>query len=211
MASTQKNAGTGTTGAVGGLGGTGVAWTSPGNITTSDNSYATVALSNTNTSSQVLRATNFGISIPYHSTIDGVVCTFERKASAADTIRESHIYLIHDSGSGFQLLGNNKIVAPNFWSTTEGDVSYGGPADKWGATLTSSIVSDSTFGVLINAIYYSGYTVTETAYVDRVYVTLYYTVNFVCGWTGAGGGPIGKIYYGSTQVSKVYYGTVRVA
>lgn len=202
MSSTQKNAGSGASGTIGGF--TGVAWSNPGNITASDGSFATANLSNINTTSQALQATNFGISLPYHSTIDGIVCTFDRKASIANTIRDSHVYLIHNNG----LIGSNKVAAPAYWSTVQGDVSFGGPGDKWGATLTSSIVGSSSFGVLIDAQYYSAYSGTETAYVDRVYMTVYYTTNFLCGW---GGGTISKIYYGSTQVAKVYYGTNRVA
>jgi hypothetical protein len=201
----QSNyAGTGATGAIGGIGTGGVAWSNPSNITSSDNSYATVNLSNTATSAQVLVATNFGFDLPLHSTIDGVVATFERKASAADTIRDSHIYLVHNN----TLLGSNKISAPAYWSTTEGNVSFGGPADTWGASLTSSIVQDSSFGVLTDAIWQSAYSGTETAYVDSVLITVYYTVNY---WSKYGSSNIGKIYYGSTQVARVYRGSTRVA
>ena len=206
----QSNyAGTGATGAIGGIGTGGVAWSNPGNITSSDNSYATASLSNTATSAQALVATNFGFDLPLHSTINGVVATFERKASAADTIRDSHIYLVHNSG----LISYNKIAAPAYWSTTEGDVSFGGPADTWGATLNHAIVTDSSFGVLTDAIWQNVYSGTETAYVDSILITLYYTTNFLCGWTGPGGGAngIGKIYYGSTKVTRVYRGSTRVA
>ena len=200
--STNENAGSGASGTIGGF--TGVAWTSPGNITASDDSYASVDLTLTNTTSQALQATNFGFGIPPHATIDGILCTFERKASAESVIRDNHVYLIYSNN----LLGDNKVSAPAYWLTTEGDVTFGSPSDQWGATLTPSIVNDSSFGVLIDAQYYSAYAGTETAYVDRIYITVYYTVDFLCGW---GSGSISKIYYGSTQVSKVYYGTTRVA
>lgn len=202
MSSTNKNAGSGATGTIGGF--TGQAWSNPGNITASDNSYASVAVSNTNTTSENLQATNFGFNLPLHSTVDGVICTFERKASTADTLRENHLYLIHNNS----LLGSNKISSPVFWSTTEADVSYGSPTDKWGATLNSTIINDSSFGVLTDVQYYSAYAGTETAYVDRVYITVYYTLNFMCGW---GSNTISSIKYGTTSVAKVYYGTIRVA
>jgi|SRR5210317_1916732 hypothetical protein len=204
MSSQTAYAGTGATGAIGGIGTGGVAWSNPGNITSSDNSYATVDLSNTNTSAQALVATNFSFSLPLHSSINGVIATFERKASAADTIRDSHIYLVHDN----TLLGSNKIAAPAYWSTTEGSVSFGGPADTWGASLTQPIIESSSFGVLTDAIWQNVYSGTETAYVDSVSITVYYTVNY---WSKFGSTSIGKIYYGSTQVAKVYYGSTRVA
>lgn len=202
MASTNQSAGSGATGSIGGF--SGQAWSNPGNITASDNSYASVALSNLNTASATLQATNFGFNLPLHSTVDGIICTFERKASANNVIRENHVYLIHNGS----LLGNNKIAAPAYWSTVEGDVSYGSPADKWGATLNSTIINSSSFGVLIDAQYYSAYAGTETAYVDLVYITVYYTLNFLCGW---GGNTISAIKYGTTSVAKVYYGSTRVA
>ena len=202
--SQTNHAGTGATGSIGGIGTGGVAWSNPGNIISSNNVYATVNLSNTNTSAQALVATNFGFDIPIHSTIDGIVATFQRKASADNVIRDSHIYLVHNN----TLIGNNKISAPAYWSTVEGDVSFGGPADNWGATLTSSIVQDSSFGVLTDAIWQNAYTGTEIASVDSVVITLYYTVNY---WNKYGSSNIGKIYYGATQVARVYYGSTRVA
>lgn len=202
MSSTNQNAGSGATGTISGF--SGVAWSNPGNITASDNSYATVALSDTNTTSESLEATNFGFNVPLHSTIDGVLCTFERKASAASVIRDNHVHLIHNGST----ISTNFIAAPLFWSTTEGDVTFGSPTDTWGATLNSSIINSSSFGVLIDAQYYSAYSGTETAYVDRVYITVYYTLNFMCGW---GSNTISAIKYGTTSVTKVYYGSTRVA
>jgi hypothetical protein len=204
MSSQSAYAGTGATGAIGGIGTGGVSWSNPGNITASDNSYSTVDLTNINNSSQALVATNFSFSLPLHSTINGVIATFERKASAANVIRDSHIYLVHNN----TLLGSNKISAPAYWSTTEGSVSFGGPADTWGATLTQPIIESSSFGVLTDAIWQSAYSGNETAYVDSVSITVYYTVNY---WNKFGSNSISKIYYGSTQVAKVYYGSTRVA
>ena len=202
MPSSTQNAGTGTSGTIGGF--SGVVWSNTGNITYSDNSYTTASLTDTNTTSQALQATNFGFNIPLHSTIDGVLCSFERKASADSVIRDSHVYLIYNNST----IGNNKITSPAYWLTTEGDVTFGSPTDSWGAGLSAELVNSSSFGVLIDAQYYSAYAGTETAYVDRIYMTVYYTVNFL---TKFGSSNVSKIYYGSTEVSKVYYGSTRVA
>lgn len=184
----------------------GVAWTSPGNITASDNSYATVDLNINNTSSQALFATNFGFNLPTFGTvtIGGIVATFERKASTADTIRDTHIYLIHDGS----VIGDNKSQA-QYWSTTEGDVNFGGPADSWNTFLTSSDINSSSFGVMIACGYYNTYTAFETASIDSIKLTVYYDYlpydNVKFGTTD-----LSKIYYGSTEVTKVYYGSTRV-
>lgn len=207
LISENKAAGSGSSGTIGGF--TGVAWTSPANITSfADNNYASVALSNVNTSSETLIATDFGFSFPSNITsINGIVCTFERKASAADVIRDNHVYLIHNNG----LIGDNKVGAPAYWSTTEGGVSFGSPTDMWGIGSMGNLLSvlqDSSFGVLIDAQHYSGYAGTETAYVDQVTITIHYTaVDFVA---KIGSTNLVDIYYGSNQVSRVYYGSIRV-
>lgn len=208
LVSDARAAGSGSSGTIGGF--TGVAWTSPGNITSfADNNYASVDLSNVNTSSETLIATDFGFSFPSNIvSINGIVCTFERKASAADVIRDNHVYLIYNNG----LISDNKVGAPAYWSTTEGGVSFGSPTDMWGISSYTgdvlSVMQDSSFGVLIDAQYYSGYTGTETAYVDQVKITIYYTIVDFVGKIGSTN--LVDIYYGSTQVSKVYYGSIRV-
>lgn len=203
MASISKYAGSGATGTIGGF--TGQAWTSPGSITASDNAYASVTLSSSVLTSQTLQATNFSFGIPPYSVVNGIVVGFERKASTLNTIRDNHIYLIKNGS----LLGNNKVAAPAYWSTTEGVVSFGGPADKWGATLTASDINDSTFGVLIDAQWYSAYGAAETAYVDSIEMTVYYD-GFACGWTGNGATGVSSVYYGTTLITQIYYGTTRV-
>ena len=208
--SDTNSAGTGATGAIGGVGTGGVAWSNPSNITSfADNNYASVDLSNTNTTSETLIATNFGFSFPSSDnvTIDGIVCTFERKASAADVIRDSHIYLVYNNG----LIGDNKVAAPAYWSTTEGAVSFGSPTDLWGISSMGNLLSvlqDSSFGVLTDAIWQSAYSGTETAYVDQVTITIYYTAVDFLGKLGST--DLIDIYYGSNQVSRVYYGSIRV-
>jgi hypothetical protein len=199
MASNTYNAGTGTTSTDIGT----VAWSGPDNIEFDDNSYATCVLSNVNTSSQALKATGFGITLPPNTTIDGVVVSFKRKASVASVIRDTHVYLLKNNVYS----GNNKSAAA-YWSDVEGTVSFGGPADLWGNTLTVSDVTNANFGALIACQYYSAYSGSETAYVDQVTLTLYYTVNFLCGW---GGTSISNIYWGTQQISRVYHGTTRVA
>lgn len=56
------------------------AWSTPGNILTSNNSHATCALSG---DTNALKATNFGFTIPPTATILGVLAAIERKAATA--------------------------------------------------------------------------------------------------------------------------------
>lgn len=184
----------------------GIAWDNPNNVNNSNNTYATVDLNINNTSSQALKATNFGFDIPTfgYSSIGGVIATFERKTSVSDTIRDTHVYLIKNGS----VVGSNKSQA-EYWSTTEGEISFGGPSDLWGATLTPSDVNSSNFGVLIACGYYNTYTAFETAYIDSITLTVYYTY-YPYDNVKIGNTDLVDIYYGSTQVTKVYYGSTRV-
>ncbi len=59
-----------------------VAWVNPGNITTTNNAYATI----TNGVSGFLRASNFGFAIPVSSTITGVLVEIERRANPVNPV-----------------------------------------------------------------------------------------------------------------------------
>ena len=201
MPSISKSAGTGSTGSISGFSGT--SWLETGDITVSDNNYATVTLNQSSPIARPLIATNFGFNIPVTGTIDGILCSFERKASVDSVIKERDCYLINNSS----IIGNDKISSPAFWTLAEGVVTYGGPADTWGATLTPSIVNSTSFGVMITAEYASAYVGSETAYVDHVSITVHYSVDFLCEY---GTTDINKIHYGSETITKVYYGSTRV-
>ncbi len=57
-------------------------WSNPGNITSSNNTYATATSSGGgNSTTHYLKATNFGFSIPSGATIDGITVGIERKGT----------------------------------------------------------------------------------------------------------------------------------
>ncbi|MBI4614481.1 MAG: tail fiber domain-containing protein [Planctomycetes bacterium] len=59
-----------------------IPWTGPGNAASSDNTYATAAGAGT---TQYLKATNFGFSVPGTATIDGILLEVEKRTSSAST------------------------------------------------------------------------------------------------------------------------------
>ncbi|MGB0522678.1 MAG: T9SS type A sorting domain-containing protein [Flammeovirgaceae bacterium] len=61
-----------------------VAWSNPGNITASDNSYASA----TNGTTETIVANNFGFNIPSSTTIDGIEVNIERYARASNNISQ---------------------------------------------------------------------------------------------------------------------------
>lgn len=153
-----------------------LAWTNPNNASSSDNTYATVLINNPTVTTHYLKATNFGFSIPNGSTINGIVVEIERKSSS-NTVsrfaRDNVVKLV----IGGSIVGSNYSLAAK-WSTTESYFTYGGSSDLWGNTITVSDVNSSTFGVVLSASLSDTNKVrTETAYVDHIRITVYYTEN----------------------------------
>jgi len=141
-------------------------WTTVDNAKASDDSYAHVAFpSDGNT--QLLKATNFGFSIPSGATIDGIVVEIEEKSPSKWTVDEILVKLV----VGGSIVGDNKTFGYNDFPAVEAYFSHGGSTDKWGLTPTYSEINASDFGMVLQA--YAGST--STADVDHIRITVYYT------------------------------------
>lgn len=144
-----------------------VAWSNPTNILSSDDAYATAAL----TSGQVtqnLDASGFGFAVPDGKTVAGIKVEVERSSVGGSVnLIDQTIQLI----SGGSSVGDNKADAGTPWPMADAYATYGGAADDWGAGLDAAAVNDSSFGVRIKATLSSG---SETARVDHVRITVYY-------------------------------------
>ena len=122
--------------------GAGTAWTSPGNITASDNTGA----DNTGSTSQSdsLKASSFGLSVPSGATIVGIETRAELIQSGSGTKTYSYV----DIGKDDSTLATSKNPGDTI---TTSDVLYddGGAADLWGLSWTPTEVNASTFQVRI--------------------------------------------------------------
>lgn len=157
--------------------GSGVAWSSPGNASSSDNSRASATLTDSSGVSQNLQATNFSFSIPAGATIDGILVEIEKSELGSDpalNINDSSVQIIKGGTAG----GTDKADGAN-WATSDAYTSYGGASDKWGHSWTRDDINASNFGVQISANVqcdacpsppYS-----ETARIDHIRITVYYT------------------------------------
>ncbi len=164
-------------------GGSGIAWTNPGNITSSDNVYTTSALNLANPfgrSTQWLIASNFGFSIPGGSTIDGIVVEIERHAaSSVGSPADGTIQISTDATVAGQI-GDNKASATT-WPTTDAYATYGSSSDTWnlasflGRAISAADINSSGFSITINGSVTAGKG-TNTLSVDHVRVTIYYTL-----------------------------------
>jgi hypothetical protein len=153
------------TGASLGTGGT-QAWSTPTNITNSDNAYATVAL-NWQTS-RYLQASNFGFAVPSTAIIDGVKVEIENNKTAGNISDDATYGVKLVKGGTVQ--GNNNRSFAN-WPTTDAYTTYGSNSDKWGLTLTPTDVNASNFGVAISA---TAFLSSGTARIDHIRITVYY-------------------------------------
>ena len=156
--------GTGTNVVVGGT-----AWSNPGNITASDNSYASVSLTFFATS-DALVATNFGFSIPGTATIDGITVSIEKNGTGFTS--DLAIQLTKD---GTTAVGSNYAQFFTPWPGTDTNVGYGGAANLWGTTWIPAEINSANFGVYIRAIGINLFG-SSVASVDHVTVTIDYTI-----------------------------------
>lgn len=154
-----------------------ITWTNLTNVLSSDNTYASASravavLSTMNTNYACLKG--LGFTIPTEAIICGIKVDIERRAagiSIGAAVSDNAVQLLK-TGS---LVGTNKAWAAN-WPTSKATASYGSIIDMWGTTWTPSEINDPNFGVALSARMFSGLiSLTLTAYVDNIHVTVYYT------------------------------------
>ncbi len=143
-------------------------WSSPGQISTSNNAYA-IAAGSKGTTTQALRATQFGASIPSAAIITGVEMRFERQDSGS--VKDSDVRLLK---AGTET-GTNKADTGTTWPATDTvSGTYGSSTDLWGASWIPSDINNSNFGVSIAADNLGG---AENAAVDHIELKIYYTLS----------------------------------
>lgn len=157
-----------------------VHWSNPSNALAYDSSYAFISVIASSTFADYLVATNLSSPVPNGATIDGIVAEIETAGFASASIGIDAVYII----KGGAKTGANKGTFTSF-GTGRQYYSYGGASDLWSATLSSSDVNASNFGVCFRFIKYSGKSV-PTVTVDHVRMTIYYTDGTIKGTTGIG-------------------------
>ncbi len=148
-------------------------WSNPGNITASDNSYATATFEGgMGGGFDYLKATNFGFSIDSEATIDGIEVIVERK-DAGGSITDTEIKILNGDGSAG--VGSSNKSGGAAWPTSDASTTFGGSSDTWSETWTPAKVNSSDFGVYIRCSSGAGFGVSDTASVDHVQITVHYT------------------------------------
>jgi len=150
-----------------------IIWSSPENIVSDNNSYASAVLPNSSAISHYLSGTNYSFSIPSGATINGIRVTIGRYASnitGTTRIQDNVVQLIK-AGS---IVGSNRAVTGN-WPTSKNVATYGGAADLWGTTWTPEDINNSNFGVGLSIKNVTTMSNSYTGYVDYMQITVYYT------------------------------------
>ena len=145
-----------------------VAWTNPGNITSSNDSDASIAILGSSLISHYLKATNFGFSIPTTATIDGITVEVERSDPNTDT-RDYQVRIVKGG-----TIGTTDRAETGAWPATDAYQTYGGSTDLWGETWTPSDINGSTFGFAISVEEISGISFGSPT-VDHIRITIDYT------------------------------------
>ncbi len=143
-----------------------IPWVNPGNVTASDNTYATQVVSLTASDNAYLDCTNFGFAIPTDSSIDSIKVEIEKKSS--DVFLNDDTVQLLKAGAR---VGTNNFKNGSQWPTGDTYVAYNN--GLWGTTWTPAEVNDTSFGVSIRA---KGYVFSgSTASIDHVRITITYS------------------------------------
>ncbi len=144
------------------------AWTNVADAALSDDKWATtaVALDAGKTTNQ-LKASAFGFTLPPKAVVLGVEIGIERSAlGSATALKDKEVRVLV---KGVALATNGASAAA--WSTTDAEAKYGSGTELWGATsISPADVQAADFGVLL--------TVTATASgtprVDAISITVHF-------------------------------------
>jgi hypothetical protein len=127
--------------------GSGTAWTNPGDIIDPDN-YATITAAAHGTTSQELKATDFGFAIPSGATIEGITVAFDEQvtgsAPATGEVGEFQVQLLK-AGTP---VGTPKVID----GTSTGTLVLGNNIDPWGTTWAYGDINNTNFGFELEAI-----------------------------------------------------------
>jgi hypothetical protein len=158
-----------------------VAWSNPGNITASDNTYALFSSSVSGSVSHYLKGLTFGFAIPAGATINGITMVNARKGNFSQIGKDCKDNTLSLVKAGV-VESTNKADTSTRWPTTEADATYGSASDLWSSTWTASDINNANFGVVLSAkLTTDG---TQDCSVDNFTITVTYTA--AAGNPGAG-------------------------
>lgn len=148
----------------------GIAWTNASNVFTSDDTRATVSVTN---KTDTLYAYNFSMGVPSTATITGIKVEVERsKTAGSNSVHDYFVWLTHDDYITVSAPQNLADTSTN-WPGADAYKTYGGEGNLCGRTWTPSQINHSSFGIKI-AVDDGPSGTTPTAAIDHIRITVYY-------------------------------------
>jgi len=139
-------------------------WSNPGNVSADDSSSASTSLLGGQTS-DYLKTSGYGFSIPSGVNISGISVDVKRYKNSIGFIQDSAVRIIKGGVIGATDRSNGTA-----WSTTPTYQTYGSSSDLWGQSWTPADINSGSFGFAISVLDGS----TETANIDAIRITVYY-------------------------------------
>jgi hypothetical protein len=143
-------------------------WTGVSNALAEDGAVATTTLLSDQRASGTLVVSGFAGAVPDGAAISGVTLDVKRSATAAEQLQDTAVFL----RTGAETTGLNRASA-DFWPIASSIVSYGGPNDRWSASLNADDVSSGALGAELTASH-AGSTGAAAPEVDAVMMTVHY-------------------------------------
>lgn len=139
------------------------AWTSVSNILADDTSNATVSISSGGGTTNILKASNFGFTIPPTANINGIVVEVLREGQSARDVKATLFTSAGEKGFDHS--------SPYQWVDAPQTMWYGSSDDIWGYNWTPTEINSSGFGFAYQAQNTTGI---STLTIDYVKITVYY-------------------------------------
>ena len=142
-------------------------WTSPESAIVSDDVYANRTTFDINIERNTIQASGFGFSVPFGSTIHGVVATVERHSASGNPPSVSGGNLIEPGGT---VPPGPGVFDNGAWANTDLIATLGAADSLWGASLSPAEINDPAFTVLYGILASSA----DTFFVDAITAEVFF-------------------------------------
>lgn len=145
-------------------------WTNTGNVSLSDNNYASFGdiTAGMGSYTDYLVTTNFGFTLPPGIIIDGIVV----KVECSDPNSRTSEYSVHIVKTGN--IGTEEKALGKPYPVSDKNIVYGSATDLWGETWTDKQINDDNFGIAISAQRNAPDGITA-GQIDNITITVYYS------------------------------------
>jgi cysteine-rich repeat protein len=147
-------------------------WQMPEQAVASDDAYAIYSPPSDTGTTQFLKATGFGFSIPGGAVIEGIEVTVELHTVFLDSqsqVIDSEIRIVKGGTNGATNKGGTGVEMSG---TPDGSVTYGGNSDLWGETWTAADINAAGFGFAFRIS-----VITSIVFVDAISIRVFYSAD----------------------------------